>query len=169
MTAATLRFPRIEARSLDRETYDLPGEFEGRWNIAVVAFQREQQRLVDTWLPFLVALEAGNDRLRVYEVPVLARRWTPARRFIDGGMAMAIADRGARARTLTGYTDVSAVRRALGLPDDSTIVTVLTDRDGRITWIATGAFSDRAGRDLSRALIEHHPARASRPDEERSA
>lgn len=150
--AATWWFPRIEARSLDRETYDLPGEFEGRWNIAVVAFQREQQQLVDTWLPFLLALEAENDRLRVYEIPVLARRWTPARRLIDGGMAMAIADRDTLARTLTSYTDVSAVQSALGLPDDSTIVTVLTDRDGRITWIATGAFSECAGRDLTRAL-----------------
>jgi hypothetical protein len=152
MTEATWRFPTIEARSLDRETYDLPSEFEGRWNVAVVAFRREQQQLVDTWLPFLLALEAGSDRLRVYEIPVLARRWTPARRFIDGGMAMAIGDRDTLGRTLTSYTDVGAVQRALGLPDDSTIATVLTDRDGLITWIATGGFSERAGQELTRAL-----------------
>ena len=146
------RFPRIQARSLEREQFDLPGEFEGRRNVAVVAFRREQQQLVDTWLPFLLALEAEQDDLRVYEVPTISRRWGPARRFIDGGMALGIADRQARARTLTSYTDVDLVQRALGLRDDTTIATVLTGRDGRISWMATGAFSERAGEELTAAL-----------------
>ena len=36
----TPRFPQIPARSLERERYDLPGEFDGRRNVAVVAFRR---------------------------------------------------------------------------------------------------------------------------------
>ena len=146
------RFPQIRARSLEREHYDLPAEFEGRRNVAVVAFRREQQQLVDTWLPFLLTLEAGHDDLRVYEIPAISQRWAPARWFIDGGMAVGIADQQARARTLTSYTDVGHVQRALGLRDDTTIATVLTGRDGRITWMTTGAFTDRAGEDLSVAL-----------------
>jgi predicted transcriptional regulator len=47
---------------------------------------------------------------------------------------------------------VSAVQRALGLPDDSTIATVLTDREGRVAWMTTGAFSDPVGRQLTLAL-----------------
>ena len=146
------RFPQIRARSLEREHYDLPGEFEGRRNVAVVAFRREQQQTVDTWLPFLLTLEAEHDDLRVYEIPTISQRWAPARWFIDGGMAMGIADREACARTLTSYTDVDLVQRALGLRDDTTIATVLTDRDGRITWMTTGAFTARAGEELSAAL-----------------
>ncbi len=146
------RFPRIHARSLEREQFDLPGEFEGRRNVAVVAFRREQQQLVDTWLPFLLALEAEHDDLRIYEIPTISRRWAPARRFIDGGMAVGIADRQACARTLTSYTDVGLVQRALGLRDDTTIATVLTGRDGWITWMTTGAFTERAGADLRAAL-----------------
>ena len=148
----TPRFPDIQARSLEREHYDLPGEFEGRRNVAVVAFRREQQQLVDTWLPFLLALEAERNDLRVYEIPAISRRWTPARRFIDGGMAVGIADREACARTLTSYTDVGRVQQALGLPDDTTIATVLTGRDGRITWMTTGAFTEPTGADLRAAL-----------------
>ena len=60
-------------------------------------------------------------------------------------MAVGIADRDACARTPTSYTDVGRVQRALGLRDDATIATVLTDRDGRITWMTTGAFTERAG------------------------
>ncbi len=158
MTRVAHRFPEIQARSLERERYDLPGEFEGRLNVAVVAFRREQQQLVDTWLPFLLALEADHDGLRVYEIPAISQRWTPARWFIDGGMAVGIGDRDACARTLTSYTDVGRVQRALGLRDDATIATVLTGRDGRITWMATGAFTDQAGDQLSAALVSA-PAR----------
>ena len=152
MPSDDLRFPEIQAQSLDRERYDLPGDFEGRRNVAVVAFRREQQQMVDTWLPFLLALEAERDDLRIYEIPAISRRWGPARRFIDGGMAAGIADRDACARTLTSYTNVGLVQQALGLPDDATIATVLTDRDGRITWMTTGAFTERAGADLGAAL-----------------
>jgi len=67
-------------------------------------------------------------------------------------MTVGIADREARARTLTSYTDVGHVQRALGLRDDTTIATVLTGRDGRITWMTTGAFTERAGADLRAAL-----------------
>ena len=148
------RFPEIRARSLERERYDLPGEFEGRRNVVVVAFRREQQELVDSWLPFLLALEAEHDDLRIYEIPTISQRWAPARWFIDGGMAVGIADREACARTLTSYTDVGAVQRALGLPDDSTIATVLTGRDGRITWMTTGAFTRPAGEELTAALAQ---------------
>jgi len=148
----TVRFPEIPARSLERERYDLPGDFEGRRNVAVVAFRREQQQLVDTWLPHLLAIEAEHADLRVYEIPVISQRWGPARWFIDGGMAVGIADREACARTLTSYTDVGLVRQALLLPDDSTIATVLTGRDGRITWMTTGAFAEPAGEELRAAL-----------------
>ena len=150
----TRRFPQIQARSLERERYDLPGDFEGRRNVAVVAFRREQQQMVDTWLPFLLALEARDDDLRVYEIPTISQRWAPARWFIDGGMAVGIADREACARTLTSYTDVGAVQRALGLPDDSTIATVLTGRDGQIAWMTTGAFTPSAGEELTAALAQ---------------
>lgn len=152
MPSAAHLFPEIRARSLERERYDLPGDFDGRRNVAVLAFRREQQQLVDTWLPFLIALEAEHADLRVYEIPTISQRWAPARWFIDGGMAVGIADREACARTLTSYTDVGLVQRALGLRDDSTIATVLTGRDGKITWMATGAFAERAGEELSALL-----------------
>ena len=151
----TRRFPKIQARSLEREHYDLPGEFEGRRNVTVLAFRREQQHLVDTWLPFLLDLEAEHGDLRVYEIPTISRTWAPARWFIDGGMAVGIADREACARTLTSYTDVPRVQRALGLQDGATIATVLTGRDGRIAWMTTGEFTERAGEELCAVLARH--------------
>lgn len=149
--AAPIIFPDIDARALTGEHHDLPRDFGAARAVAAVAFHRRQQRDVDTWLPALLALEAANDDLRAYEIPCISRRWTPGRRLIDGGMVAGIADRDARARTLTTYTDVGRVRRALGLRDTSEIAVVLTARDGRIAWIATGAWTPAAGRALDAA------------------
>ncbi len=152
MSGAPPRFPRISARSLEREGYDLPADFDGRRNVAVVAFRREQQAMVDTWLPLLAELEAEHADLRVWEIPTISDRWALGRWFIDGGMATAIADRDARERTLTSYTDVGAVLDALGLPDTSVTATVLTDRSGEIAWMATGPCTEEAGAALRAAL-----------------
>ncbi len=150
--AAPTAFPEIEARSLTGERCVLPAGFGAPRVIAAVAFHRAQQADVDTWLPVLLELERSRDDLRAYEIPCISRRWGPARPFIDGGMVAGIPDREARARTLTTYTDVGAVRRALGLRDTSEIAVVLTGRDGRIDWIGTGPWTAGLGGALAEAL-----------------
>lgn len=150
--AAPTAFPDIEVRSLTGERLVLPEDFGAERAVAVVAFERRQQEDVDTWLPALLELEAEHGDLRVYEIPCIGRRWSPARPFIDGGMTAAIADRDARARTLTSYTDVDRVRRALGLRDTSEIAVVLTGRTGRIPWIATGRWTPALGEALAAAV-----------------
>ncbi len=150
--AAPSAFPEIETRALTGERYLLPGDFGAPRAVAAVAFQRRHQSDVDGWLPALLDLERAHDDLRAYEIPCIGRRWAPGRRVIDGGMAAAIADRDARARTLTAYTDVDRVRRALGLRDTSEIAVVLTRRDGRIAWIGVGPWTAAAGKALAAAV-----------------
>lgn len=157
--AAPTAFPEIEARSLTGERCLLPAQFGAPRAVAAVAFRRQQQAEVDSWLPALLELERAHDDLRAYEIPCISRRWGPARPFIDGGMVAGIPDRDARARTLTTYTDVGRVRRALGLRDTSEIAVVLTRRDGRIDWIATGPWTAAAGR----ALADQVGGAATRP------
>ncbi len=136
-------FPEVEARSLSGRIYRLPSDLDGDRNVLVVAFRRDQQRLVDQWLPSLLELERRGEGLRVYEIPTISSRWSPLRWFIDGGMSHGIGDPDARARTLTIYTDVGRVVGALGLEDTWTIAILLVDRTGRITWRGGGEF-DRA-------------------------
>ncbi len=152
MEAEFATFPEIEARGLDGRRFRLPGDLEGDRNIVVVAFRRRQQELVDGWLPALLELERQLPGLRVYEVPTISRTWSPARRFIDGGMTRGIPDPGARARTLTSYTDVGRVLAALGLKDTETIAIVLVERSGGIAWQGSGRFSEEKLRGLAAAL-----------------
>ena len=145
------RFPTITSAALSGRRYSLPRDFEGRANVVLIAFRREQQRDVDTWLPTARALAADNRELRFYELPTISRGYVLLRPVIDGGMRGGIPDSATRDLTITLYTDVGRFRRALGLASDRTIHTLLVDSAGVVRWRAAGAFTPAQGDALRRA------------------
>ena len=149
---AVLRFPNVAARDLEGRAHSLPRDFSGTANLVVIAFRREQQRAVDSWIAWFESVAVEHVGLRCYEVPVLATRWSPARAFIDGGMASAVQDPEARRRTLTVYTDVRRVTDALVIDDTGAVTVLLVGSDGRVWWRATGPATEQAGTELRRAL-----------------
>lgn len=150
---AVLRFPDLAARDLEGRAVSLPGDFAGTANLVVVAFRRAQQPAVDSWIAWFESVAVEYPGLRCYEVPVLATRWSPARPFIDGGMAQAVREPEARRRTLTVYTDVRRVTDALAIDDTDVVTALLVGADGRVQWRTTGPATERAGADLLLALI----------------
>jgi hypothetical protein len=44
-------FPQLAARDLGGREVALPAGLPGERNVVIVAFRREQQRLVDSWVP----------------------------------------------------------------------------------------------------------------------
>ena len=135
------RFPLLGARNLEGSPVELPAGFAGEQNLVLVAFRREQQAAVDSWIAWYTSVAADHPGLRAYEVPVIATRWSPGRAMIDGGMARAVATGEARRRTLTVYGDVRRVTDGLGIEDTSEISVLLVDGAGRVTWRTTGAWS----------------------------
>ena len=144
--------PRLEARDLEGTRVTVPDDLAGERNVLLVAFRREHQALVDSWVPWLDARAADDPGFRYYELPTIGIEWSLGRRFIDGGMAKAIPDPVVRRRTLTIYTDVRRVTTALALDTTSTIAVVLVDRAGRVRWQGSGPFSDAAADALDAAL-----------------
>ena len=102
---------------------------------------------MDEWLPWLVELEERRPDVAVYELPVLASVYSPARWFIDGGMARG----GGNDRTITVYTHVAKAGRELGLPGTDTIGVPLVDRWGRILAREHGGFDDESATRLTAA------------------
>ena len=133
-----LVFPELAARDLEGRLRRLPDAFEGEQNLVVVAFLRRQQSDVDTWVAWFEGVRATRPMLACYEIPMLATRWSPVRRFIDGGMAQAVRESEARRRTLTVYTDVRQVTRALEIGTTRVVTALLVDAVGRVLWRATG-------------------------------
>ena len=148
-------FPTIAVRSLDGHNQELPSDFGAERNIAMVAFQRWHQSIVDSWVPWLDELTAHHPHVQVYEIPILSQLYTFMRWMIDGSMSAAIPNSEVRARTLTAYTDVEHVVHALGLADTSTITIVLVDRAGQIFWQGYGEYTPQKAAELDQALREH--------------
>ena len=152
--AAAVVFPQIRARNLEGLDVDLPDGFVGDRNIVAIAFQRNHQVLVDSWVPWFEE-QAGFDLdLRFYELPTIGRIWAPVRNFIDGGMAAAIREPLILQRTLTIYGDVNRLTKPLGIEDRSTIALVLVDGSGHVRWRGGGGFDTGLAHDLETVFAE---------------
>jgi hypothetical protein len=155
-TAADIlgRFPSVEGTNLEGEHFKLPSDFKGKLNVVLVAFKREQQADVDTWMPFLKTVGESRRDLRVYELPTLGRRYRFMRSFIDGGMRGGIPDAAVRAATITLYIDKTPFRESLQLHDEDRIYALLVDQKGAVLWRAEGRFDERMGVELARRIDE---------------
>jgi hypothetical protein len=162
-------FPRLTARDLDGREVMLPAGLPGDWNVVIIAFRRQHQELVDSWVPWLEERAAAIPGLRFAELPAIGLQWQPARPVIDGGMAAAIRDQQTRRRTLTVYTDLRRVTASLGIGDRSTIWLFLVDRAGHVRWHGSGGWDAAVAAELAGKLAglpEHAaaPALAAGPE-----
>jgi len=149
---AGISFPGLRARDLDGREVTLPAGLPCEWNVVIVAFRRQQQSLVDSWVPWLQEQAATTPGLGFVELPAIGLHWQPARPAIDGGMAAAIGDQPTRRRTLTVYTDLRRVTIPLGITGRETIWLFLTDRAGRVRWRGCGGWDPATAANLAAAL-----------------
>jgi hypothetical protein len=148
------RFPQLQASNLEERLMNLPGDFEGSRNLLLVAFQREQQAQVDTWLREMKRFEEVDPSFRYYELPTIQSPNRLLRWIIDTGMRRGIPDPKARARTITLYIDKAPFLKALGIADEKRIYCFLVDRTGRVLWRTDGVFEEPKGLSLRDALQE---------------
>ena len=148
-------FPSVKASNLEKRDFNLPADFEGDRNLLLVAFEREQQKDVDTWLREMKRFEELDPAFYYYELPTIQRPNSLARWFIDTGMRRGIPDRKARERTITLYLDRKPICDALLITDQKKIYTFLVNREGRVLWRSEGVFDETKGASLRSALGEH--------------
>lgn len=58
-------FPRLAARDLDGREVALPAALPGERNVVLIAFRRDQQKLIDSWVPWLEQRSATDARARI--------------------------------------------------------------------------------------------------------
>ncbi len=147
-------FPRVRGANLERRPFTLPDGFDGERNLVLIAFKREQQFEIDTWIPTAQRLAQGRPDFRYYELPTISRGLPLGRWWLDSAMRAGIPDLAAREATITLYLDKKAFRKALDLPTEETIYALLVDRAGRVLWRSEGVATDEKARDLERTLDE---------------
>ncbi|MFX9711398.1 hypothetical protein ABTO94_20055, partial [Acinetobacter baumannii] len=85
------------------KTFNLPSDFEGKLNLVFLAYYRNQQENIDTWLPLARKLKEETPDLMYYEIPTLQNYAQSFRNYIDNGMRRGIPDTRVRAITITLY------------------------------------------------------------------
>lgn len=153
-SVTTVRFPTVAGRNLEGTRFQLPADLGAPLSVILIAFKREQQADVDSWMPRLGGIAARDSGVRVYELPTLNRGYSFMRSFIDGGMARGIPSRATREATITLYIDKGPFKRALDIRNEDQIVVLLVDRAGRVHWRTDGSYRSAAADELELAIAD---------------
>jgi hypothetical protein len=145
-------FPRVEGKALTGEEFQVPDSLAGDFNLILVAFLREQQEDVDTWIPRADSLESEQEGFTFYEFPVLPEMNAVSRWFIYQGMRSGIASEAARARTVTFHLNKDEFRENLGIESEDYISVFLVDSEGKVIWRTSGTWSQQKEDELREVL-----------------
>lgn len=145
-------FPTVQGENLERKKVVIPRDLEGVKNVLLVAFKREHQSLVDSWVPKLRDLLADRSDVVVYEIPVLSEMNPVSRFFIDTAMRVAIPERRVRETTITLYLDREKLIKDLNISDFETIVPMVIEPGGQIVWRGRGGFDQNQFEQLKMVL-----------------
>lgn len=145
-------FPEVSGRNLKRKKLTFPADFPARYTLVLMAFYRQQQLDIDTWMPFVSQLEQDYENLAYVELPVVYRMGPIGQLMLNEGMRAGIPDQKARQRTITLYLNKSKFLSSMGIDSQEMIHILLVSRDGKIYFRESGRFSDEKGAVLVEAL-----------------
>jgi hypothetical protein len=151
-TASIGNFPPLKSETLEKQAVQLPQDFQGERNLLFIAFERKQQKDIDTWLAQMKRYEDFDKGFRYYEIPTIDKMNRFTRWFINTGMRNGIPDKKARERTITLYIDKEPFKRLLQIPDEKKIYDMVVDRSGNVLWRATGGYDEAKGKSLQEFL-----------------
>ena len=150
-------FPILRGIDLLTEQRTIPADLSGDYRLIVVAYDVEQQALVDEWLPPLEDLRRRYPALNGYYVPLLPSSAADGALFIIGGMSLAAQNDTDRARTIVVFTDVTAFNDLLDIDGVAEIQLFLLNSAGEIMWRGTGAYQSATMAELEAVLAAHSP------------
>ena len=149
MTLKTIgmTFPELKAETLSGIDMKYPDDVKGKVTLILMAFKRETQRTIDSWLePFSKAFE-NDTGVQFFEIPMLAGAWKLMSPIIDGGMRSGIPKQ-KHGNVTTFYGDVNKYCKLLSIEDKSDGYVFLLDHNGVIQWRSNGFATEEKLREL---------------------
>lgn len=140
------RFPEVRTKSLARSPVAIPAAAAGQVALIAVAFLRESQSQLDSWLEPFVKEFGSRDEFTFYEVPMISSGYKFMRFMIDGGMRAGIPEY-KHPHVVTMYGDVERYVNELGL-DARYGYAFLLDQEGIIRWQGEGFSTPESIREL---------------------
>jgi hypothetical protein len=137
------KFPAVSAATLEGTQANVPDDAAGKVTLVCVAFLRESQSQLDSWLnPFYEKFGSRTD-IMFYEVPMISGGYKFMKPIIDGGMRGGL-PAFKHKHVVTMYGDVQSYQQALNI-DPRNGHAFLLDREGTIRWQEEG-FSNEENR-----------------------
>ncbi len=150
------QFPEVSGRNLNRQKLTFPVDFPAENTLVLMAFYRQQQADIDTWLPFANQLENDYADLAYVELPVIYKMGPLGRFMLNEGMRAGIPDQKARLRTITLYLNKDDFLGQLGIQSQDQIQLLLVTRQGDILFKESGRFSEEKGAALVEMLEQEN-------------
>ena len=128
-------FPTIDADALDKTTLHLPSGMEGRLNLLLLSWTRNQVSALDSWTATAQALQHTRFDFRVYRMPISAPENALFRWWDNASLRAAETDPELLHWDVPLYTDKALLHQAIGTEgDERSVVILLVERSGRIVW-----------------------------------
>jgi hypothetical protein len=142
------KFPTVSAATLAGGREVIPDSAFGKVTLVTVAFLRENQGQLDSWLnPFAEAF-GSREGFMFYEVPMISSGYKFMKFIIDGGMRAGL-PKSKHRHVVTMYGDVESYTSALQL-DPRYGYAFLLDQEGIIRWQAQGYATPQTRQDMLR-------------------
>lgn len=146
------QFPEVSGKNLKRKKLTFPAGFPARYTVVLMAFYRQQQADIDTWMPFASQIEKEYEDLAYVEFPVVYKMGPLGQFMLNEGMRAGIPDPKARERTITLYVDKANFLGQMGISSQEEIQVLLVETGGNILFRQSGRFTPEKGQSLVDAL-----------------
>ena len=118
----------------------LPKDFAAPLNLLILSFQRDQQSVVDGWLPQLTVSAAPS--VQTWMLPVSAPENGLYRWWLNASLRSSLPESQPRRYTVPLYINKGQFLRSLQVSSEREVVLLLTDKSGHVVWRAAGPVSD---------------------------
>jgi len=127
------KFPTIEAETLSQKKIVFPDVTEGKYALILIAFKRQTQGQVDSWLDPFIEEYGDNKQVTFYEIPMISNNWKWMSSWIDSGMRSGVPDY-KHDHVATYYGPLSEYFEYFNINDKRLCYVFLLDESGNIIW-----------------------------------
>src|SRR6056297_2746567 len=131
------KFPSIEAETLSQKKVVFPEVTKGKYALILVAFRRQTQGQVDSWLDPFIREFGENEEITFYEIPMISNNWKWMSGWIDSGMRAGVPQY-KHDHVATYYGKLSPYFDYFEIENTRLCYVFLLDKSGEIIWREQG-------------------------------
>lgn len=150
-TSYSQQFPSIEAETLSQKKVVFPEVTQGKYAFILIAFRRQTQEQVDSWLDPFIREFGENEQVTFYEIPMISNNWKWMSGWIDSGMRAGVPNY-KHDHVATYYGKLSPYFDFFDIKDKSLCYVFLINKSGGIVWREEGALDSEKYNELRKTL-----------------